>query len=213
LKQNRWRDLFVRSIRLFSLGFLRLDRRLFRLVQKPVDRVPEFGRPNCVADVELSFVLPETWQCEIAGRLEQSCKTREKQFRRWGASSCKPVRSPNYFDGLWIRLSQPNLFRLLKSVKRFEADFAMIFTSKFWTLEIKNNPCAKNSASTIFNHMVKRHTQSLDRTFAALADPTRRRILARLARGERCVTDLARPYSMSFAGGVEAFALCWKTRV
>ena len=45
--------------------------------------------------------------------------------------------------------------------------------------------------------MVKRHTQSLDRTFAALADPTRRRILARLAHGERCVTDLARPYSMS----------------
>jgi DNA-binding transcriptional ArsR family regulator len=49
----------------------------------------------------------------------------------------------------------------------------------------------------MFNHMVKRHTRSLDRTFAALADPTRRRILARLARGERCVTDLARPYSMS----------------
>ncbi len=45
--------------------------------------------------------------------------------------------------------------------------------------------------------MVKRHTPSLDRTFAALADPTRRRILARLARGEHCVTDLARPYSMS----------------
>ncbi|HEY3857407.1 MAG TPA: metalloregulator ArsR/SmtB family transcription factor [Verrucomicrobiae bacterium] len=45
--------------------------------------------------------------------------------------------------------------------------------------------------------MVKRHTPSLDRTFAALADPTRRRILARLSRGEHCVTDLARPYSMS----------------
>jgi DNA-binding transcriptional ArsR family regulator len=37
----------------------------------------------------------------------------------------------------------------------------------------------------------------LDRTFAALADPTRRRILERLAHGERCVTDLARPYAMS----------------
>jgi DNA-binding transcriptional ArsR family regulator len=37
----------------------------------------------------------------------------------------------------------------------------------------------------------------LDRTFAALADPTRRRILERLAEGDRCVTDLARPYSMS----------------
>jgi DNA-binding transcriptional ArsR family regulator len=45
--------------------------------------------------------------------------------------------------------------------------------------------------------MVKCHSRLLDRTFAALADPTRRRILARLARGDRCVTDLARPYSMS----------------
>jgi DNA-binding transcriptional ArsR family regulator len=37
----------------------------------------------------------------------------------------------------------------------------------------------------------------LNRTFAALADPTRRRILEHLSRGDRCVTDLARPYSMS----------------
>lgn len=37
----------------------------------------------------------------------------------------------------------------------------------------------------------------LDRTFGALADPTRRRILEQLAHGDRCVTDLARPYSMS----------------
>jgi DNA-binding transcriptional ArsR family regulator len=37
----------------------------------------------------------------------------------------------------------------------------------------------------------------LDRTFGALADPTRRRILEHLAHGDSCVTDLARPYSMS----------------
>jgi len=37
----------------------------------------------------------------------------------------------------------------------------------------------------------------LNRTFAALADPTRRRILAHLALGDRCVTDLARPHAMS----------------
>jgi DNA-binding transcriptional ArsR family regulator len=48
-----------------------------------------------------------------------------------------------------------------------------------------------------FNHMVKCSPQLLDRTFAALADPTRRRILEHLAGGDRCVTDLARPYSMS----------------
>jgi DNA-binding transcriptional ArsR family regulator len=37
----------------------------------------------------------------------------------------------------------------------------------------------------------------LDRTFAALADPTRRRILAHLARGDKRVTHLARPHAMS----------------
>lgn len=37
----------------------------------------------------------------------------------------------------------------------------------------------------------------LDLTFAALADPTRRAILARLARGEASVTELAEPFAMS----------------
>ena len=37
----------------------------------------------------------------------------------------------------------------------------------------------------------------LDATFAALADPTRRAILARLVSGEASVTDLARPFAMS----------------
>ena len=37
----------------------------------------------------------------------------------------------------------------------------------------------------------------LDRTFAALADPTRRAILMRLASGEASVTELARPFEMS----------------
>jgi DNA-binding transcriptional ArsR family regulator len=37
----------------------------------------------------------------------------------------------------------------------------------------------------------------LDRTFVALADPTRRAILARLALGEATVTELAKPFSIS----------------
>jgi DNA-binding transcriptional ArsR family regulator len=40
----------------------------------------------------------------------------------------------------------------------------------------------------------------LDRTFAALADPTRRAILARLASGEASVTELAEPFQMSLPG-------------
>jgi DNA-binding transcriptional ArsR family regulator len=37
----------------------------------------------------------------------------------------------------------------------------------------------------------------LDLTFSALADPTRRAILARLARGEASVTELAAPFKVS----------------
>jgi len=40
-------------------------------------------------------------------------------------------------------------------------------------------------------------TQHLDATFAALADPTRRAILARLANGEASVNELAKPFAMS----------------
>ena|SRR5437868_12749981 len=40
-------------------------------------------------------------------------------------------------------------------------------------------------------------TDHLSTTFAALADPTRRAILARLASGERSVTELAEPFAMS----------------
>lgn len=39
--------------------------------------------------------------------------------------------------------------------------------------------------------------RTLDRTLTALADPTRRAILQRLASGEARVTELARPFSMS----------------
>ncbi|TRO96619.1 winged helix-turn-helix transcriptional regulator [Glycocaulis profundi] len=38
---------------------------------------------------------------------------------------------------------------------------------------------------------------TLDHVFAALADPTRRAILARLAEGEASVTELAEPFEMS----------------
>jgi DNA-binding transcriptional ArsR family regulator len=40
----------------------------------------------------------------------------------------------------------------------------------------------------------------LDVTLAALADPTRRRILERLGRGEATITELSRPFGMSLTG-------------
>lgn len=49
----------------------------------------------------------------------------------------------------------------------------------------------------LYNHIVMSETELLNATFAALADPTRRAILARLATGEATVTELAEPFEMS----------------
>jgi DNA-binding transcriptional ArsR family regulator len=43
-------------------------------------------------------------------------------------------------------------------------------------------------------------SDTLSATFSALADPTRRAILARLAKGESSVTELAQPFKMTLPG-------------
>ena len=50
----------------------------------------------------------------------------------------------------------------------------------------------------MFNRMVER-SERLDDVFHALSDPTRRRMLRRLARGEQSVGELAEPFHMSLA--------------
>lgn len=56
---------------------------------------------------------------------------------------------------------------------------------------------------SLYNHLVMKESTStqskpnLDAVFSALADPTRRSILARLANGEACVKELALPYDIS----------------
>ena len=52
----------------------------------------------------------------------------------------------------------------------------------------------------MLNHMVKHHAEDLDAVFAALADPTRRAILARLATHDASVSELARPFRISLPG-------------
>lgn len=42
--------------------------------------------------------------------------------------------------------------------------------------------------------------QGIDRTFAALADPTRRDVLQRLGRGTATISELAEPYGISLTG-------------
>jgi DNA-binding transcriptional ArsR family regulator len=72
--------------------------------------------------------------------------------------------------------------------------------------------------------MVEREATSLDRVFHALADPSRRAILGRLASGERTVTELAEPLPMSLAAvskhikvleesGLVSRSVQWRTHV
>jgi DNA-binding transcriptional ArsR family regulator len=59
---------------------------------------------------------------------------------------------------------------------------------------------------------------ALDRAFAALADPVRRAIVARLSRGPATVNELAEPFAMTLQavskhiGVLEASGLVWRTR-
>ena len=51
--------------------------------------------------------------------------------------------------------------------------------------------------------MVEYNAPALDRVFRALADPTRRAMLRRLADGEHSVGELAEPFDMSFAAAAK----------
>src|SRR5215207_2208422 len=51
----------------------------------------------------------------------------------------------------------------------------------------------------ILNLMVQ-YQETLDRTFSALSDPTRRPILGRLGRGPATIGELAEPFDMSLTG-------------
>lgn len=57
---------------------------------------------------------------------------------------------------------------------------------------------ADHTSPDIVNRMVE--DQLLDRAYAALADPTRRRLLEALREGDARITDLAAPMPMTFAG-------------
>ncbi|MDI1287325.1 MAG: metalloregulator ArsR/SmtB family transcription factor [Reyranella sp.] len=51
--------------------------------------------------------------------------------------------------------------------------------------------------------MVEQNATALDRVFHALADPTRRAMLRRLADGQHSVGELAEPFDMSFAAAAK----------
>ena len=58
-------------------------------------------------------------------------------------------------------------------------------------------PLTAGRRSAILNHMVNYSEVVLDKTFGALADPTRRGMIQRLAQGEYSVGELAQPFDMS----------------
>jgi|SRR5215813_8748879 len=65
-------------------------------------------------------------------------------------------------------------------------------------IPLDSYPAPSYSTNWLCNYMVMQTTSShLDATFAALADPTRRAILARLASGEATVNELAKPFAMT----------------
>ena len=55
------------------------------------------------------------------------------------------------------------------------------------------------SRSAILNSMVQ-YSTTVDRAFAALADPTRRAVLERLGAGSATISELAEPFGMSLTG-------------
>ncbi len=61
----------------------------------------------------------------------------------------------------------------------------------------RNEGLTRDRSGIILNLVVKYQSSPLDTTFAALADPTRRAILARLATGEATVGELAAPHDVS----------------
>jgi len=61
------------------------------------------------------------------------------------------------------------------------------------TLELPLAPC-------ILNHMVHRSSASLDASFGALSDATRRGVLEQLGRADASITDLAETFHMTLTG-------------
>ena len=116
-----------------------------------------------------SVTGPKTFERAPHGVYKLSLPPRRRNERKATPKECSKV-------------NHGRRFRRLRSVRAF-----------------LGNNCSLPSAGLMntFNRIVKCPRQSLDRTFAALADPTRRLILEQLAGGDRCVTELARPYSIS----------------
>lgn len=66
------------------------------------------------------------------------------------------------------------------------------------SLRVPGRWLTRIGAIRTLNYMVQ--YEQLDRTLAALADPTRRTVLERLGQGEATITELAEPFEISLTG-------------
>jgi DNA-binding transcriptional ArsR family regulator len=66
-----------------------------------------------------------------------------------------------------------------------------------------NRSVDNRSSIATLNHMVESDSSRLDTVFQALADPTRRGMLASLTLGEKSVGELGGPFAISFAGAAK----------
>jgi DNA-binding transcriptional ArsR family regulator len=68
-----------------------------------------------------------------------------------------------------------------------------------FALKISTRVLTRIVTPTIFNQVVEYQSKPLNRVFFALADPTRRAVLARIAAGELTVMAIAAPFGISLA--------------
>ena len=85
---------------------------------------------------------------------------------------------------------------LIRVIRRFSRDSAVpLLASRDESYRALRLP----PSHTILNHMVQ-YSPHMDRSFAAISDPTRRGILHRLGRGDASITDLAARFDMTLTG-------------
>ena len=71
--------------------------------------------------------------------------------------------------------------------------------SSIASVAFRTIPLPADAGSATVN-LVVQHPPSVDRAFAALADPTRRAVLERLGAGSATISELAEPFGMSLTG-------------
>ena len=126
-----------------------------------------------------------------------------------GTARCSTVRSMAYSTHARASTASPIHSRVPAfGCSAFSVSFCTtirpppsVRVSRGWDTAMRRNSSLRltpSSSGAIVNRMVKSDT--LDRTFSALADPKRRDILTRLSRGPASISELAEPFDISLPG-------------